>query len=130
MELGKNIKAFKLLNGEMVLTEIEGINDEGNYVLIYPAIIVPIPPQQAGGQQGQVGFGKLMPFSDYSEEITLNPNTVTVVSVPDKNMKDGYEGWIKQVRAQESGIVVPSMNQPNIPKSGQAIDFSKLNTGR
>lgn len=130
MELGRNIKAFKLLNGEMVITEVEGIDDEGNCILSYPAIVVPIPPQQAGGRQDQVGFGKLMPFSDYSEEITLNPNTVTVTSVPDKNMKDTYDSWVKQVRSQESGIVVPNMRQSNIPKSGKAIDFSKLNTGR
>jgi len=73
MTLGKNYKVFKVTTGEIVILEISEILDDGMYVIQYPAVIVPIPAQQAGGQSNQIGFGKLMPFSDYSKDITMNP---------------------------------------------------------
>ena len=136
MTLGKNYRVFKLLTGEIVITEITETMDDGMYLLSYPAIIIPIPPQQAGGQQNQIGFGKLMPFSDYGEDVILNPASVAVDSNPHKQIAEAYENWTAQVRQMDSGIIVPNMQAPNmqapnIPKSGargEKIDFSKLNT--
>ncbi len=128
MSIGKNIRLFRLTTGEMVITEIKETDDEGKYMLDYPATIVPIPPQQAGGQQNQIGFGKMMPFSDYAEDIALNPKVcVAVDSVPDKRLIATYEQWVQQMRSQEGRIIVPTMNQQNIPKDGAKADFSKLN---
>jgi hypothetical protein len=131
MSLGKNIRVFKLSTGEIIITEIKEVDDEGMYALDYPAMIIPIPPQQAGGQQGQVGFGKLMPFSDYKEEITLNPAFIVLDTTPAKQMLEAYGNWSNQVRGMDSGIVMPNMVPPaGDLKSGQADgpirpDFSK-----
>ena len=130
MTLGKNYKVFKMINGEIIITEIDHTDDEGNYVVTYPAVIVPIPPQQAGGQQNQIGFGKMMPFSDYSKDIVISPKGIIVDSDPNQQMIGAYENWMQQVRQMESGIVQPNMVPPagNL-KSGQARDFrGNLNT--
>jgi len=130
MTLGKNYKVFKMINGEIIIMEIDHTDDEGNYVVTYPAVIVPIPPQQAGGQQNQIGFGKMMPFSDYSKDIVISPKGIIVDSDPNQQMIGAYENWMQQVRQMESGIVQPNMVPPagNL-KSGQARDFrGNLNT--
>ena len=129
--LGKNYKLFKLISGEMLITEVTEVMDDGMLVISLPSVILPIPPEQAEGKQNQLGFGKLMPFSNYSEDILLNPKSISVDSKPDKRMLDAYESWCTQVRSEESRIIVPNMKSPNIPKSGSrgnTIDFSKLNT--
>ena len=126
MSLGKNYKIFKLVTGEMIITEIAETTDEGMYLLSYPAVIVPIPQEQ-GGQPNQIGFGKMMPFSNYDKDIILNPESVTIDSDPEPKMSEAYEGWCAQMRAMQSGIVVPNMKAPNIPGSGKAADFRKLN---
>ena len=134
MTLGKNIRVFKLSTGEIIITEIKETMDDGMYVLDYPAMIIPIPPNQAQGQQGQVGFGKLMPFSDYKEELILNPRFIVIDSAPAKQMLDAYEKWNQQVRGMESGIIMPNMVPPaGDLKSGQSgpvrPDFNRgLNT--
>ena len=119
-------KLFKLNTGEMILTEME-VLENGQYGLKYPAVIIPIPADQAGGQQGQIGFGKFMPFSDNKEDIVLNPDSIMVHSEADKKLDDAYKNWQQQVRSQESGIILPGMA---VPKQAQASDFRKLNTGR
>lgn len=126
-----NYKMFKLVNGEFIITEVE-MDDEGDYLLTYPAVIVPIPPEQAQGMQNQIGFGKFMPFSDHSSDIRMNPKRVLVDSEPDKKLKEAYIQWATQIRSKDSGIIVPGMVPPtgNL-KSGQADSqrrpFDKLN---
>lgn len=117
MTLGKNYKVFKLVTGEMVILEISEVMDDGMYVVQYPAVIVPIPPQQAGGQSNQIGFAKMMPFSDYKKDIILSPSAILVDTEPDSRMLDAYENWMKQVRQAESGIIVP---KTGIPATGRA----------
>lgn len=117
-------KLFKLNTGEMILTDLEVLED-GGYALSYPAVIIPIPPEQAGGQQNQIGFGKFMPFSDSKEDIILNPKNIMVESNADKKLSEAYQQWQKQIRSQESGIILPGMS---MPKQAQAGDFRKLNT--
>jgi hypothetical protein len=121
------MKLFKLNTGEMILTDVEVIED-GSINLKYPAVIVPIPPQHAGGQQNQIGFGKFMPFSDYEKDMILNPNAVVTESDPDKNLSEAYKQWITQLKSQESGIILPGMGGVRMPmKNGKANDFSQLN---
>jgi hypothetical protein len=122
MSLGKNVRVLKLAGGEIIVTEIKELMDDGQFVLEYPALIIPIPPQQAGGQQGQIGFAKLMPFSDYSEDIMLNPQHIISDTTPHKQIIAAYEQWSTQTRGQDSGIIVPNMTPPrsDLPKQGQA----------
>lgn len=121
MSIGKNVRVIRLISGEMIVTEVKDIDDEGNWMLEYPAIIIPIPPQQAGGQQGQIGFAKFMPFSDYSDDITLNPAQITSDTTPHKQIVSAYEQWSNQTRGQDSGIIVPNMQPPaDIPNQGRA----------
>jgi hypothetical protein len=116
----ENVRLFKLISGEMVITIVKEVLDDGMYVLDTPASIVPIPPQQAGGQQNQIGFGMFMPFSDSSKDILLNPNSISVDSEPFK-LTDAYEQWRSQRKAKSSGIILPNHNE-------KILDFSKLNT--
>ena len=104
----RSIKMFKTINGEMVLTAVNDITEDGMYVLEFPASVVPVPPQQAGGMQNQVGFGKYLPFSDYDKEILLNPECIAIESEPNTHMLQTYEQWVTQVKAAESFIVTHS----------------------
>ena len=130
----RSIKMFKTINGEMVLTAVNDITEDGMYVLEYPASVVPVPPQQAGGMQNQVGFGKYLPFSDYDKEILLNPECIAIESEPNTHMLQTYEQWVTQVKAQEAGIVtaqgMPAQRAPAevVGKDGKAVDFTQLNT--
>jgi hypothetical protein len=99
--------------------------EEGKLILDYPAMIVPIPPQQAGGMQNQIGFGKFMPFSDYSKEITLHPEHIVADSESDANIVNAYEQWVTHMRAQASGIVLTQ--NANVPAAGAAKGFGDLN---
>ena len=123
------MKLFKLITGEMLLSEVEAMED-GQYNLTYPAVIIPIPPQQAGGQQNQIGFGKYMPFSDYGADMLLNPSAIVTDSDPDKKLIEAYEQWVMQLKGQESGIIMPGPGAMPPMKDGVAQDFSQLNTGR
>lgn len=102
------IKILKMISGELLIVTVDGIDDEGNMFLKYPAAIVPIQQNEQG--QAQIGFTKVLPFSDYSEDLVLNPQTISISSIPMSNIKKGYEQWVKQLRQQESGIIIPEMN--------------------
>ena len=121
MSIGKNVRVIRILSGEMIVTEVKDVDDEGNWMLEYPALIIPIPPQQAGGQQGQIGFAKFMPFSDYSKDILFNPANMLADTTPHNQILAAYEQWSKQTRGQDSGIIVPNMQPPaDVPTQGQA----------
>lgn len=123
--MDKNIKMFKTLNGEFVVTEVEGVNDEGMYVLKYPSALMPVPQQQ-----GQIGFSKYMMFSDYKKEILMNPTNIAVESEPAEDLRNTYDQWVNQIKAQESGIIMAGANQmPKgpIPGDKSKADFSRLN---
>ena len=120
MELGKNIRVLKLLTGEIMITDIKEVTDDNQYIVDHGAMIVPIPPEKAGGQPNQIGFAKFMPFSDNSKDVTINVAHVVSDSEPHVQILNAYEQWVKQVKSQESGIIVPNMSPPtDLPKSGQ-----------
>lgn len=98
----KKIKILKLVTGEMLISEVE-FNGVGDPIgLLYPAQFIPVPNTQS------IQFGKFLPFSDYSEEITINIDAIASMSTPIDDMKNGYEEFVKHMKAQESGIVVPT----------------------
>lgn len=121
----KNIKLFKMINGEVILTEMEGITDENMYILIYPSMIVHM------NENGQIGFGKYLPFSDYKKDIFLNPKAIAVESEPAPDLINTYEQWVTQMKARESGIILPgSAPKTNVMNNGISKDFTRLNTSR
>lgn len=118
-------RLFKINTGEMIVTKIVETLDDGRFVLDYPAMVVPIPPEQAGGMRNQIGFGKFMPFSNYNQDVILNPNSIIADSTADSNIIGAYEQWINHMKAQESGIVMAGSN--DLPKEGRAQGFNRLN---
>lgn len=104
------IKVYKLTSGEFIISEIDTLStDDENVVAILPAMIIPIPAQQ--GQQGQgIGFSKFVPFCDSSTHITIKREHVMLEVDPVKDFTNAYENWKKQVKQQESGIVMPNMH--------------------
>jgi hypothetical protein len=127
----RSIKMFKTINGEMILTAVTDITEDGFYQLDYPAAVVQVPPQQSQGMQNQVGFGKAAPFSDYEKEILLNPECIAMETEPNDHMLQTYEQWVTQVKAQESGIItaqgMPARAPAEVMRDGKAVDFSDLN---
>lgn len=119
-------RLFKISTGEMVVTKIKETLDDGKYVLDFPAVVVPIPPEQAGGARNQIGFGKFMPFSNYDEDVVLNPELVIIDSTADVNIVNAYEQWTTHMKAQQSGIVMAGAN--DLPTEGRAQGFGNLNT--
>ena len=122
------IKVFKLMNGEMIITEIKETKDDGEYELSYPLTIVPIPPERANGMPNQVGFMKAMSFSDYTNPMTLYPHAIAIDSDADKRLAGAYEQQVKQIRSQESGIVLSnSIPKELLKNNAKAKDFGELN---
>lgn len=127
--MNDNIRLFKLNSGEFIITIVKEVLDEGTYVLDIPASIIPIPPQQAGGQQNQIGFGMFMPFSDSDKDIILNPSAIAVDSEPVASLIEAYDQWKNQIKAQKSGIILPNSRPADIlNEKMKNVDFSKLNT--
>jgi hypothetical protein len=121
------VKMFKLVTGEFVIAEISETREDGGYELSYPMNIVPVPQQE--GHPPQVGFAKAMPFSDNSKPIVLLPISIVIESEADKKISGAYLQQVTQLRAQESGIVVPNQGIPKeILKDAAAQDFNQLRT--
>jgi hypothetical protein len=121
------VKMFKLITGEFVVTKISDLREDGGYVLEYPLNIIPIPQQQGG--QPQIGFSKFMPFSDSKKPIVLLSSAIAVDSDADNNITAAYEQQITQLRAKESGIIMPNQSIPKeVLKDAAAQDFNSLRT--
>jgi hypothetical protein len=94
-----------LKTGEIliVMTDDSEPMDKTNIELLnlnYPAIIVP------GVQKGQIGFQKFFPFSE-QEGCKLKKSQIATASKPLQDFIKAYEGWLTQVKAADSGIIVP-----------------------
>lgn len=104
------VKVYKMITGEFIITEIDNLStDDETIVMILPAMLVPVPPQQ--GQQGQgIGFSKFVPFCDSDKHITVKREHVMLEIDPVNDFIGAYENWKRQIKAQESGIVTPNMH--------------------
>lgn len=96
-------------SGEIIITEIDDVDpfDDTNYKtleLFYPAMIVPVPPQQ-GGQPGQIAFQKYFPFSDNSKKLEVKRTAIRSLSTAADDLVRAYDNWITNVKAQDAGIV-------------------------
>ena len=94
-----------LKTGEIIVTMTDDSEpmDETNIDLLnlnYPALIVP------GAQQGQIGFQKYFPFSE-PEVCQIRKSYIVTASKPLQDFIKAYEGWLTQVKAADSGIVLP-----------------------
>ena len=118
-------RLFRINTGEMVVTKIAETTEDGMYILDFPAVVVPIPPEQARGMRNQIGFGKFMPFSNYDEDVIMNPASIAVDSTADVNICNAYDQWVTHMKAQQSGIIMASRG--DLPREGQAQGFDRLN---
>ena len=96
---------IQLKKGEIIITMTDDSEpmDETNIetlTLMYPALIVP------GAQQGQIGFQKYFPFSE-QENGMIKKSQISTVSKPVDSFIKAYDGWLTQVKAADSGIIIP-----------------------
>ena len=92
--------------GEMLMfgtTDTDPVDDTNEEFLeiTYPAAMMP-------QQNGQLGFQMAFPLSDFDKPLKIRKSIIDKISEPNKQIKDAYDQWQKQVRAQLSGIVVPN----------------------
>jgi len=98
---------FQMRTGEIVVAmtdDSEPLDDTNiEFLLVdYPALIIPMPQ----GQPGQIAFQKYFPFSE-QEGGKIRKADIMSLSTPIDNFEKAYDGWVTQVKAQESGIVLP-----------------------
>jgi len=115
------VRMFKLVTGEMIITKIKSTRQDG-YELSYPLSVVPIP-----NQQNQIGFAKSMPFSNYSKPIILFSDSISVDSEADEKITSAYEQQVRQLKSQESGIILSNSIPKELLKDAAAKDFGELN---
>lgn len=94
-----------LKTGEIIITMTDDSEpmDKTNIEIMninYPALIVP------GAQQGQIGFQKYLPFSE-QEGGKLKKSQISTVSKPLQDFLKAYDNWLTQVKAADSGIILP-----------------------
>lgn len=107
----EKIIVIQLKTGEIILTQSDDTDpfDDGsgfdtNFTieLKYPAMVIPMQ-----NKPGQVGFQKYMPFSDYDEKMEIRREQISNLSSPQDQMRNAYEQWVTQVKAESAGIIVP-----------------------
>jgi hypothetical protein len=108
----ESIIVIQLRTGEIIITQTDDVDpiDDTNDPMLkvsLPAILIPVP-----NQPGRVGFQPFFPFSDLDEEQKIRKSQISTLSEPNKQMKDAYDNWVTQVKAQEAGIV-PATQMPN-----------------
>ena len=102
---------FQMRLGEIVVAmtdDSEPFDDTNIEILLvdYPALIVPMPVQQGQqGQPGQIAFQKYFPFSEQKGG-KIRKSEIISLSTPIDNFEKAYDGWVTQVKAQESGIIL------------------------
>lgn len=92
--------------GEMVVFStddtdpLDDTNDE--FLLVeFPATLIP-------REGGQLGFQMTFPFSDYDKPMKIRKSSIDRFSEANEQIVNAYNGWMKQVRQQMSGIVIPN----------------------
>ena len=109
-----DIIVIQLKTGEIIITEtsdVDPIDDTNDPMLrvSLPAVLMPIH-----NQPGRVGFNPFFPFSDLGEEQQIRKSQISTLSKPNRQMKDAYENWSTQVKAQEAGIVTATQMPQNL----------------
>lgn len=78
-------------------------------VVEYPAVLVP-------QQNGQLGFQLAFPFSDHDKPLKIKKADICKFSeLANEQICEAYTGWKKQVKAQMSGLIVPTGAQVATP---------------
>jgi len=106
----KNFIVIQLRTGEIVVTMTEDSQplDDTNIDLLeveYPAMLIPMPPQVQGQQENQIGFRMYFPFSK-QEGGVIKKSEIISLSTPLDDFRRAYDGWVTQIKAKESGIVM------------------------
>jgi len=74
---------------------------------------VEFPAAMMPRENGQLGFQMAFPFSDYDQPTQIRKSSIEKFSHANKQIQDAYNGWIQQVKAQMSGIIVPNAQVAN-----------------
>lgn len=77
-----DIKLFKLVNGDIVLTKFER-TEGGDYLFLKPVSVIPVGPQQVGMQPWLGG-------QDMDEPVEIMREHVIAGTKVDKELLDGY----------------------------------------
>lgn len=92
--------------GEVLIfatTDTDPLDDTNDPFLeiTYPAALMP-------QQNGQLGFQLAFPFSDLDKPLKMRRESIDKFSEPNDQIVKAYEGWVTQVKAQVSGIIMPN----------------------
>lgn len=103
-----NKKTIVIMNkfGELVIftTDDTAPLDDTND----PFLLVDMPATMMPREGGQLGFQMAFPFSDHDKPLQIRKSGIEKFSEANDQIKKAYEGWVAQVKAQMSGIIVPN----------------------
>lgn len=99
--------------GEMLICstqDVDPLDDTNEQFLIveYPAALMP-------QQSGQLGFQMAFPFSDLDKPLKIRKESIDKFSEANDQIAKAYDGWLTQVKAQMSGIIMPNNSQVATP---------------
>lgn len=94
-----DIRVFKTLNGEDIITEVKEIKDT-HYIVENPSVLV----LQETEQGVRVGLAPFMPYA--KGNIALYASAVLAEAQPDDSMKEEYQRVFGKIITQPSSIVL------------------------
>lgn len=99
----RDIRAFYLMNGQIIFAELMGLDDDTEDYIIKQATMVMI------GQQKNIAMSTAYPFSNIDDTVNLNWRNVTVTTdlTWNKQLVAEYDKFWQQIRAQAAGIILP-----------------------
>ena len=80
--MGYNIKLFKLVNGDAVLTKFER-TENGDYLFLSPVVVFPV-------SQGQIGVQPWLGGQDMTQPVEVKQQHVVAIGFVDDDLLKGY----------------------------------------
>jgi len=106
-------KVIVIMNkfGEMMIFTTEDTDplDDTNDAFLNVEFAATLMPKEGG----QLGFQMGFPFSDLDKPLQIRKSSIEKFSYANEQIVKAYEGWMTQVKAQMSGIVVPTSQVAN-----------------
>lgn len=98
--MGKDLKVIYMFNGLIYIVE----KVESNQNLEVKSVLALAP----GNEEGNIRLMEAFPFTDINEVITFQPGSyVAITEIGDPRLVHAYENGIKQIRSQQSGLILP-----------------------
>lgn len=107
----KKVIAIQTKFGELMIftTEDTAPLDDTNEEFLNVEFAASMLPREGG----QLGFQMAFPFSDYDKAMQIRKSSIEKFSYANEQIVKAYEGWMAQVKAQMSGIIVPNAQVAN-----------------